>query len=311
MEWKTRITEMLGCRYPILVGAFNGFGTSAIAAPVSTAGGFGIITAQACKTPAGLRDDIRRCRSLTDRPFGVNLSLTLCPDVEGMLEVAIAERVAAIETAVYRADHLGRRIQEAGIIWIHKAASITHAIACDQLQGPDILGIVGVDGAGHKAPFQLPTMINIPIIRKQTKLPLLASGGIADGRGFLAALAMGADGVILGTVFMATKECPIPPRLKQRIVEGDPSEESYWRRAFAPPSEEENERIRRGALTAQRGPRLGRVAPGSVMGGSLAVGLIHRVRTCQEVINDIIAEAEAIVGSDEPLWQVARSAVGA
>lgn len=303
MEWKTRITEMLGCKYPILLGAFNGFGTSAIAAAVSEAGGFGVITAQALRTPERLREDIRRCRDMTDKPFGVNLSLTLCPHIEEMLEVAIEERVAAIETAVYRADHLGRRIQEAGIPWVHKVASVTHAIAADQLQGPDALGIVGIDGAGHKSPTQLPTMIQIPLVVNQVKIPVLASGGIADGRGFLAALVMGAEGVILGSVFMATKECPISNRVKQRLVEGNPSEQSYRRVAFAPPPEEENERIRRGTLGRQRDVDYlsETIAMAGAMRGSLAVGLIHRIRTCKEVIEDIITEAETILASDGPL----------
>ncbi len=295
MEWKTRITEMLGCKYPILLGAFGGFGTSAIAIPVSEAGGFGIITASALGTPEKLREDIRRCREMTDKPFGVNLSLTLCPQVEEMLEVAIEEKVAAIETAVYRADHLGRRIQEAGIPWLHKAASVNHAISTDQLGGPDAIGILGIDGAGHRCPTMLPTMTQIPMVVKQVKVPLLASGNIGDGRGFLAALIMGAEGVILGTAFMATKECPISERLKQRFVQDDPIELPYRRQAFTPADEIECERIRRGQVLAQttRGARGGR--------GSFVVGLIHRIRTCQEVIDDIINEAEAILEHDGPL----------
>jgi len=295
MKWKTRITEMLGCKYPILLGAFGGFGTSAIAAPVSEAGGFGIITAGALRTPEKLRDDIRRCRDMTDKPFGINLSLTMCPQIDKLLEVAIEERVAAIETAVYRADHLGRRIQEAGIPWLHKAASINHAISADQLGGPDAIGVLGIDGGGHKSPTMLPTMTQIPMVVKQVKVPVLASGNIGDGRGFLAALIMGAEGVILGTAFMATKECPIAESLKQRLVEDSPMELAYRHRAFEPPDEAEVERIRRGEVLA-------RTRRGSMgAGGSFVVGLIHRIRTCQEVIDDIISEAEAILVHDGPL----------
>lgn len=273
MKWKTRVTEMLGCKYPILLGAFGGFGTSAIAAPVSEAGGFGIITAGALETPEKLRDDIRRCRDMTDKPFGINISLISGVQIDKMLEVAIEERVAAIETSVYRTDHLGRCIQEAGIPWLHKVASVEHAISTEQFGGPDALGILGIDGAGHKSPTMLPTMTQIPMVVKQVKVPVLASGNIGDGRGFLAALIMGAEGVILGTVFMATRECPIAEHLKRRLVEDSPMELAYRHRAFNPPEEREMERIRRGEVRA----RTRRDLMGA--GGSFVVGLIHRIRT--------------------------------
>lgn len=294
MKWQTRVTEMLGCQYPILLGAFAGFGTSAIAAPVSEAGGFGIITAGALRTPEKLRDDIRRCRDMTDKPFGVNLSLTI-PQIDEMLEVAVEERVAAIETSVYRADHLGRRIQEAGIPWLHKAGSINHALSADQFGGPDALGVLGIDGAGRKSPTMLPTMTQIPMVVRQVKVPVLAAGNIGDGRGFLAALIMGAEGVILGTAFMATRECPIAEHLKRRLVQDSPMEPAYRHRAFDPPEARGMERIRQGEVLVPTG----RGSMGA--GGSFVVGFIHRIRTCREVIDDIIGEAEAILAHDGPL----------
>jgi len=297
MKWETRITKMLGCEYPILLGVIGRFGTSAIAAPVSEAGGFGIIAASALKTTEKLRDDIRRCRDMTDKPFGVSFS-TRIPQIDEMLEVAIEERVAAIETSVYRADHLGRRIQEASIPWLHKVASVNYAISTDQFGGPDALGVLGIDGGGSKSPTSLPTMTQIPMVVKQVKVPVLASGNIGDGRGFLAALIMGAEGVILGTTFMATKECSISEDIKQQLVEDSSMELAYRHRAFGMPDEIEMERRRRGERPVSTGK--GSYQPA----GSFVVGLIHRIKTCREVIDDIISEAEAILAYDSPLARI-------
>ena len=147
MNWKTRVTELLGSKYPIIQGAFGGFGVSALAAPVSEAGGFGIITASALRTPEGLREDIRRARSMTDQPIGVNISVGLCPRIDEMREVAIEERVPVIFTAAYRADDHGRRIKGAGLKWVHKVATIQHALAAER-HGADAVVIIGLEGAG-------------------------------------------------------------------------------------------------------------------------------------------------------------------
>lgn len=277
-----------------------------------------MITAGALGTPERLREDIRRCREMTDKPFGVNLSVTICPHIEEMLEVAIEERVAAIETAVYNAKWLGRRIQAAGIPWIHKVATVVHTIATEQLHGPDVVIVVGIEGSGHKSPIQLPTLITIPMVVRQVSIPVIAAGGIGDARGFLAALAMGADGIMMGTAFMATKECPISDRYKQLLVDGDPSEQKFRERAFAPPNTAEIERIRQG-LPREPRPEPEGVPAGwlstysdedlegeagdflRISGGSLAVGVIHRIKTCRELIEDIVTEAEAILTREGPL----------
>ncbi|MFW6126112.1 MAG: NAD(P)H-dependent flavin oxidoreductase, partial [Chloroflexota bacterium] len=213
MNWKNRVTAILGSQYPIIQGAFAGFGTSALAAPVSDAGGFGIITASALRTPERLRDDIRRAREVTDRPFGVNLSVGLCPQIDEMREVAIEERVPVIFTAVYRADDHGRRIHEAGLRWVHKVATVHHALAAER-QGADAVVLVGLEGAGFKSIQQLPTLVAISSAARMMKVPLIAAGGIGDGRGLVAALGMGAEGIYMGTRFMATRECPISDRYK-------------------------------------------------------------------------------------------------
>ena len=149
MEWKTRITKLLGCRYPIIQGAFGGFGRSEIAAPVSEAGGFGLIEATAFSKPDKLRKDILKARSITDKPFGVNISLIGHPHTDEFREVAIEEKVAAIFTSAYKAEEHGRRIKAAGIPWIHKVGTLKHAEAA-QRHGADAIVIVGIEGEGER-----------------------------------------------------------------------------------------------------------------------------------------------------------------
>lgn len=317
--WKTKVTEMLGIRYPIIEGGFGSFGTSALAVPVSEAGGLGMITATALRTPEGLRQDIRLARSLTAKPFGVNLTLMACPNIDEMCEVVIEEGVPVVETAGYRADKYGKRLQAAGAKWIHKVATVKHALAVEQ-QGADAVVIVGLEGAGFKSTLQIPTLVSIPWAVKQLKIPVIAAGGIGDARGFMAALAMGAEAVYLGTAFMATKECPISERHKQSMAEADPTEPKYRERCLAPPKPEELQRVmaERDSLPVDKWlVRLERVMlkdsadvpdPTEIdlteeameaellrsLPGSLAVAVIDRVVSVRELIENIISEAEEI-----------------
>jgi NAD(P)H-dependent flavin oxidoreductase YrpB (nitropropane dioxygenase family) len=312
--WETRITKMLGIKYPIIQGAFGSFGTSALAVPVSEAGGLGMITATALRTPEGLRQDIRRARSLTDKPFGVNLTLMGCPNVDEMREVIIEEGVPVVETAAYRADNHGKLLQAAGIKWIHKVATMKHALAVEE-QGADAVIIVGLEGAGFKSTLQLPTLISITWAVKQLKIPVIAAGGIADGRGLMAALAMGAEAVYLGTAFMATKECPISERHKQSMAEADPTEPKYRERCLAPPKPEELAKVmnQRGSVPAEKwlaslervmlkdSPDMPDITEENLeeevlrsLPGSLAVAVIDKVVTVRELIENMISEAEEV-----------------
>jgi len=317
--WRTRITEMLGIEYPIIEGAYGTFGTSALAVPVSEAGGLGMITATALRTPEGLRQDIRRARSLTAKPFGVNLTVMTCPSVDEMCQVVIEEGVPVVETASYRADIYGKRLQAAGIKWIHKVATVKHALAAEQ-QGVDAVVIVGLEGAGFKSTLQLPTLVSIPWAVKQLKIPVIAAGGIGDARGFMAALAMGAEAVYLGTAFMATRECPISESHKQSMAEADPTEPKYRERCLAPPKPEELARVmaeRESLPEAKWLLKLERVMlkdsadVTDLLGddlteeameeeilrslpGSLAVAVIDRVVSVGELIGNMISEAEEI-----------------
>ena len=325
MNWRTRVTELLGSKYPIIQGAFGGFGVSALAAPVSEAGGFGIITASALRNPEGLREDIKKARSITDQPFGVNLSVGLCPRIDEMREVAIEERVPVIFTAAYRADDHGRRIKEAGLKWVHKAATIKHALAAER-QGADAVVIVGLEGIGFKNISQLPTLITITTAVKMLKVPVIAAGGIGDARGFLAALAMGAEGVYIGTAFIATKECPISDRYKEALVKSQPWEPEVRDRALAPPKPEEYERVamEKGTMSKDEWlPRMERVHlkqspdfkidwdadydPGEALritGPSLAVGVVDKVVGVEEFIDTIIQEAEQMLSPEGHLGRL-------
>jgi len=305
VEWKTRVTELLGCRYPIVQGAFGGFGRSVLAAPVSEAGGFGIIEATALGTPEKLRNDIHKARSMTDKPFGVNLSLIGHPRIDELRDVAIEERVAAIFTSAYKAEEHGKRIKAAGIPWIHKVGTIKHALAAER-QGADALVVVGIEGEGEKAANHLTTMSTVSMATKMFKIPVIASGGIGDGRTFLAALAMGAEGVYMGTVFMATKECPIAERHKQALVNASPYDPEVRDRVFAPPPPGLDELTRKQEVYQLVGDAKPHSTshPMPVMGGSMAVGAITRIVTVKELINNIIHEAEELLTVSGPLARI-------
>ena len=236
MEWKTRVTELLGCKYPIMQGAMAGLGNWKFAAAVAQAGGHGILTASVSRTPERLREDIKRCQdAIAGSPgtFGVNLSIGICPRIEEMLEVCIEERIQ-VETAAYKPDELAPRIKEGGVTWIHKTARVKDAVHAEKL-GADTVIVVGLEGIGFKSPEQLPTMITTIWAKKVLSVPFIAAGGIADARGFLGALGMGADGVMMGTAFMATKECPMKARAKEAMVRARPDDPELHHRVLASP----------------------------------------------------------------------------
>ena len=220
MQWKTRITELLGCQYPILEGAYAKQGSWKFAAAVANAGAHGLITAAVARTPEKLREHIKKCRDATDGSFGVNLSIGFCPHLEEMLEVCIEERVQ-VETAVNRPDSLAPRIKGGGVKWIHKTARIKDALHAEKL-GADAVIVVGLEGTGFKHVEQLPTMITTIQAKRELGIPFIAAGGIGEARGFLGALAMGADGIMMGTAFMATKEFSLPGSAKDAIVKASP-----------------------------------------------------------------------------------------
>jgi len=318
MQWKTRITELLGCKYPILQGALSRFGNWQFAASVSETGAHGCLTAAVSRTPEQLREDIHRCREATSEPFSVNVSVGNCPRIDEMLDVILDENIHVVETAVYIPEKYGKRIKEAGRKWIHKTATIRHALHAEA-HGADAVIIVGLEGVGYKNIAQLPTMVTAVLAARQIKVPLVIAGGIGDARGLLAALAAGADGIMMGTRFMATAECPVPDRYKKNMVELSADHPKLRHRILAEPDPKEYEEVLklRNQIPLERWlPRLERVmlkdpdweeapvmweSPVEYLGGlvSMAVGVINDIPTCKELIDRIIRDAEEIVGR----WQ--------
>ncbi len=300
MEWRTRLTEMLGIRYPIMEGALAVIGTADLAAPVSEAGGLGTITAWTLRTPEKLREEIHKLRSMTDRPFAVNLSPAMDPGLDAMREAAIEERVPVIETAGSRAAHHGVPVKEAGLIWIHKVQTVQHALAAER-DGADAVCIMGVEGAGLKSPLIIPTLVSVPMAVRKLKIPVIAAGGIGDARGFLAALAMGADAVQLGTVFCAVRECPLAEHHKQALVDADPFDPKWRDPILATPTAEDVRKLREATdtrevmLAAARAESTGIPKEAGTGALSLAIGFIDRIQTVKELIDGIIREAEEIL----------------
>jgi hypothetical protein len=312
MKWKTRITEILGCKYPILEGAYAGFGNWQFAAACAEAGVHGLITASTSKTPEQLHEDIKNCRKSTSGSFGVNLSFGICPRIDEMLEVCIEEKVP-VETAIYKPDSLAPRIRESGIPWIHKTARVKDALYAEDL-GADAVIVVGIEGVGFKNPDQLPTFINVTWGAPQFKVPFVAAGGIGDAHGLLGALAMGADGIMMGTSFMATVECPTNKASKLNMVMSQPDNPRLrWRvLAHASPKDYAEVMSKRGKMSLNEWlPLLERIQPKSSdwqgdpnvpeqsRVGSLAVGVLKSVPTVKEYIDNMIREAEEFIAKWE------------
>lgn len=289
MQWNTRVTELLGCKYPILQGAIAGLGNWKLAAAVANAGAHGTITASLSQTPQRLRDDIKQCKEASagaPGTFGVNLSIGICPEIEAMLEVCIDEKIP-IETSVYKPDALAPRIKASNLPWIHKAARVKDAIHAVEV-GADAIILVGLEGAGIKNPEQLPTMTTIIWGRSKIKVPLIAAGGIGDAHGFMAAMGMGADGIMMGTAFLATRECPIKDTAKQSIINLTPENPDLRQRVMVPgPAARPTEGIQ---VPAERDWSLS---------ASFAAGAIDHIPTVMELIEGIISGAEAILDSWE------------
>lgn len=300
MRWKTRITEQLGIEYPIIQGALAMIGRAELAAAVSNAGGLGMITAWTLKTPDRLRSEIQKCRSLTEKPFAVNLSPTVDPILVPMREVAIEERVPVIETAGYRGEDHGKRIKEAGLLWYHKVQSVKHALSAER-HGADAVCIMGLEGAGLKSPNMLTTFVSVPLAARALKIPVIAAGGIGDARTFLGALALGADAVLLGTVFCVVKECPLAGRRKQVLVEADPYDPRWRDPILHTPTPEELQSLLGAQGTkeimeaAGKAERAGVPKEAGLDTVSLAIGFIDRVSTARELIESMIGGAERIL----------------
>lgn len=223
MKFSTRITELLGIDYPIVQGGMMWVGRAELAAAVSNAGGLGILTALTQQSPDELRREIERCRSMTDKQFGVNLTIlpSVTPPPYAEYRKAIIDSgIKIVETAGHNPQEHVEDFKANGIKVIHKCTAVRHALSAERM-GVDAISIDGFECAGHPGEDDIPGLILIPAAANKVKIPMLASGGFGDGRGLVAALALGADGINMGTRFCATVEAPIHERIKQFLVEND------------------------------------------------------------------------------------------
>ncbi len=314
---KTQITEMFGIQHPIIQGGMHFVGFAELAAAVSNAGGLGIITGLTQRTPELLANEIRRCREMTDKPFGVNLTFlptVTSPDYPGYIRAIIDGGVKAVETAGNNPQKWLPMLHEAGIKVIHKCTSVRHSLKAQSI-GCDALSVDGFECGGHPGEDDVPNFILLPRAADELKIPFVASGGMADGRSLVAALALGAQGMNMGTRFMATKEAPIHERVKQAIVAASELDTRLVMR----PLRNTERVLRNGAVdrllekerelganlkfediieqVAGVYPRImieGEMDAGAWSCGMVA-GLIHDVPTVKELIDRIMAQAHAII----------------
>ncbi len=314
---RTRITEMLGIQHPIIQGGMHFVGFAELAAAVSNAGGLGIITGLTQGTPEKLAGEIARCREMTDKPFGVNLTFLpslAAPDYPGYIKAIIDGGVKAVETAGNNPQKWLPALKENGIKVIHKCTAVRHALKAESI-GCDAVSVDGFECGGHPGEDDIPNMILLPRAADELKIPFVASGGMADARSLVAALAMGADGMNMGTRFMATKEAPIHDNVKQAIVAAT---ELDTRLVMRPLRNTERVLTNAGVerlLQKERDlgaaikfedivPEVAGVYPKIMLEGEMdagawscgmVAGLIHDIPTCKKLIDGIMSEAEAII----------------
>ena len=312
---RTRITEMLGIEHPIVQGGMQWVGTAEMAAAVSGAGGLGIITALTQPTPDALRREIERCRAMTDRPFGVNLTIlpSISPPPYAEYRQAIIDMgIKVVETAGYKPQEHVDHFKAHGITVIHKCVAVRHALSAERM-GVDAISIDGFECAGHPGEDDISGLVLIPAAADKVKIPMLASGGFGDGRGLVAALALGAEGINMGTRFCATKEAPMHDNIKQAMVDADERSTALIFRSYKNTARVAKNRITEEviAIEAQgmafehvshlvKGVRgkegLDRGDPDhGIWTAGMIQGLIHDIPTCRELIDRIMSEAEAII----------------
>jgi NAD(P)H-dependent flavin oxidoreductase YrpB (nitropropane dioxygenase family) len=311
--FKTRLTELLGVKYPIIGGAMAYLSGGRLAAAVSNAGGFGLISSVTF-TREELQNEIRLCRSLTKKPFGVNIALIHRDPrkIEQDMDVVIEEGVRVIETAALNPEQFVERLKKKGVTVLHKCATVRHAQKAERI-GVDAVTLVGYDAAGHTGLDDLPLSIMIPLAVDSLKIPVIAAGGVGDGRGFLAALALGASGVQMGTRFMASKECPACDTFKNWLIQTEATDtvhvERSMNRAYRVRRNEAAEKVlemeKRGAdifelLTYIGGEALQKVLfEGDLDAGVVAcgpvAGLINDVPSVKQIIDRMVKQGQDIV----------------
>lgn len=311
-SFRNRVTEALGIRYPIIQGGMQWLGRAELAAAVSNAGGLGILTALTQPTPQALRDEIAHCRTLTDQPFGVNLTILPAaspPPYAEYVSAIVEGGVKIVETAGNSPKEFIRRFKEAGITIVHKCTSVRHALSAER-NGVDIVSIDGLECAGHPGEDDVGGMVLIPAAARALKIPVLASGGIADGHGMAAALMLGAEGVNMGTRFSVTQEAPMHPQIKQALVAATERDTRLIFRSLRNTARVFGNAVAREVVATEQRPggcefadvhalvagARGRAAlhSGEVDGGVITagqcIGLIDDIPTCAELIERMVRD---------------------
>jgi nitronate monooxygenase len=316
MTLRTRLTELVGIEHPVVQGGMMWVGRAELASAVSNAGGLGILTALTQPTPDALRREIDRCRSMTDKPFGVNL--TILPSVNPppyaeFRKAIIDSGVKIVETAGNKPQEHVDDLKAHGIVVLHKCTSVRHALSAERM-GVDAISIDGFECAGHPGEDDVPGLILIPAAADKVKIPMIASGGFGDGRGLVAALALGADGINMGTRFCATVEAPIHDKVKQFIASNDERATRLIFRSLRntgrvaansvsnkvveilskPGATFEEVRPLVSGAKGREALETGDLDAGLIWAGQVQ-GLIHDVPTCRDLIERIVRDAESII----------------
>jgi nitronate monooxygenase len=314
---RTRITELLGIEHPIIQGGMHYVGFAELAAAVSNAGGLGIITGLTQTSAADLANEIARCREMTDKPFGVNLTFLpslAAPDYPGYIKAVIDGGVTVVETAGRNPQEHLPALQQAGIKIIHKCTSVRHALKAETI-GCDAVSVDGFECGGHPGEDDIPNMILLPRAAQELTIPFVASGGMADARSLVAALAMGAEGMNMGTRFIATKEAPVHPRVKDAILAASELDTRLVMRPLRNTERVLNNTAAQRLLDKEKSlgeqltiddiiDEVAGVYPKIMLDGDMeagvwscgmVAGLIDDVPSCQELIERIMSEADELI----------------
>ncbi|NQX90000.1 MAG: nitronate monooxygenase [Halioglobus sp.] len=323
---KTRLTEMLGIDAPIICGGMMRVGTAELAAAASNAGALGVMTALTLPTPALLEAEIEKCKSLTDRPFAVNLTVGVVStkiNYDDYVDVICKSGVKVVETAGRSPEPFMEAFNAHEIKVIHKCVAVRHALKAERL-GVAAVSIDGFECAGHPGEEDVTCLVLIPAAAKKLTVPVIASGGFADGRGLAAALALGAEGINMGTRFMVTQEAPIHEGIKQKIVEMDETQTSLIFRSFRNTARVYKNSVAEQVVEIEKaGGDFGQVhelvsgknqdvawTTGNIDAGMVTVGmcggLIDDIPTCAELVDTIVSDAEQII--QERLYGITNAA---
>jgi nitronate monooxygenase len=329
---KTRITELFGIEHPIIQGGMHFVGLAELAAAVSNAGGLGVITGLTQRTPELLANEIARCREMTDKPFGVNLTFlpsVTPPDYPGYVQAIIDGGVKIVETAGNNPQKWLPALKENGIKVIHKCTSVRHSLKAESI-GCDAISVDGFECGGHPGEDDVPNFILLPRAAEELKIPFVASGGMADARSLVAALALGAEGMNMGTRFMATKEAPIHENVKQAIVAASELDTRLVMRSLRNTERvltnagverliEKEKTLGSGLKFEDIIAEVAGVYPAVMQRGEMdagawscgmVVGLIHDIPTCKDLIEGIVSGAEKILRQRlEPMFPRVAAAV--